>query len=127
MRLGVLALKISAAFHYLEFDPPLAPDAPIKGMLDLLHIGDQVGERDERGRGVTPGDDEVQRRWCGSSVVQGLLVDVGLTLPAIDVGLSGRRAIARQDLDQAVAVQVLYPHAVLAKGVLPVKMPTLRR
>src|SRR6266498_207585 len=40
-------------------DPPLAADAPVEGMLELAHLGDEVGDLDQRGGRVAAGHDHV--------------------------------------------------------------------
>ena len=45
-----------------ELDAPLSLDAFVKGMLDLVHLGDQVSGFHQWNRSVAPGDDQVQVR-----------------------------------------------------------------
>src|SRR6266496_5741017 len=40
-------------------DPLLAADAPVEGMLELAHLGDEVGDLDQRGGRVAAGHDHV--------------------------------------------------------------------
>src|SRR6476646_8858687 len=43
----------------LPLDPLLRPDAGIRRVLDLHHLGDEVGDRDQLGRRIAPGDHDV--------------------------------------------------------------------
>src|SRR5579875_1871972 len=44
-------------------DPLLSADAAVQRVLDLAHLGDQVGELDQLGRRVTAGDHDVLETW----------------------------------------------------------------
>ena len=51
--------NVDGACRASVVDAALGADALPVGVLDLAHLGDGVGEVDQLGRGIAPGDDDV--------------------------------------------------------------------
>src|SRR6266516_82591 len=120
-------------------DPLLAADAPVEGMLELAHLGDEVGDLDQRLGGIAAGDDHVLEVAGdpGPTVTHALPGDVAEPLgrlPLADAPLAGLDELvdadpvascpgAQHDAERGGGLSLALPGVDDQQGVIPPRMP----